>query len=192
MGGEGQHGMLVLSPRAVERLESYDPIWPMPKLFRLTKNRKLNEDIFKGSTINTPSMLCVEDQLDALGWAKEVGGLPALIRRSEKNLGILTDWVVGSEWADFLAEDPKTRSSTSVCLKIIDPWFVKLDENTRLGITKSIALLLESENVAYDINAYRDAPPGLRIWAGATIESDDIIALLPWLDWAYLTIKTEY
>ena len=192
LGGEGQHGMLVLSPRAVERLESYDPIWPMPKLFRLTKNRKLNEDIFKGSTINTPSMLCVEDQLDALGWAKEVGGLPALIRRSEKNLGILTDWVVGSEWAEFLAEDPKTRSSTSVCLKIIDPWFVKLDENTRLGITKSIALLLESENVAYDINAYRDAPPGLRIWAGATIESDDIIALLPWLDWAYLTIKTEY
>ena len=192
LGGEGQHGMLVLSPRAVERLESYEPDWPMPKLFRLTKNKKLNEDIFKGSTINTPSMLCVEDQLDALNWAKSIGGLSALIMRSEKNLSVLKDWVIQSEWAEFLAEDPKTLSSTSVCLKIIDPWFVKLDENDRLGITKSIASLLESENVAYDINAYRDAPPGLRIWAGATIESDDIEALIPWLDWAYTTVKAQY
>lgn len=191
LGGEGQHGMIVLSPRAVDRLESYEPDWPMPKLFRLTKNKKLNEDIFKGSTINTPSMLCVEDQLDALNWAKSIGGLPALIMRSENNLGILKDWVIESDWADFLAEDPKTCSSTSVCLKIIDPWFTKLDKKDRLGITKSIASLLESENVAYDINAYRDAPPGLRIWAGATIESDDIEALIPWLDWAYTTVKTQ-
>ena len=177
LGGEAQHGMLVLSPRAVERLESYTPPWPMPKIFRLTKGGKLNEEIFAGSTINTPSMLCVEDQLDALAWARGVGGLPALIARSEENYRVLADWVAASDWAEFLAEDPATRSCTSVCLKIVDRWFTDLPETDRAATSKAVASLLEAEGVAYDINAYRDAPPGLRIWAGATIEKANVAAL---------------
>ncbi len=191
LGGEAQHGMLVLSPRAVERLESYMPPWPLPKIFRLTKGGKLSEEIFAGSTINTPSMLCVEDQLDALGWAKNVGGLPALIARSEGNAQILTDWVAASDWAEFLAEEPATRSCTSVCLKIVDPWFTALPEAERAATSKAVATLLEAEDVAYDINAYRDAPPGLRIWTGATIEKENVAALTPWLDWAYATVKLQ-
>jgi phosphoserine aminotransferase len=191
LGGEAQHGMLVLSPRAVDRLESYVPPWPLPKIFRLTKGGKVNEEIFAGSTINTPSMLCVEDQLDALAWSRTIGGLPALIARSEENSRVLADWVAASEWADFLAEDPSTRSCTSVCLKIVDPWFTRLPEAERAATSKAVASLLESEGVAYDINAYRDAPPGLRIWAGATIEKENIEALTPWLDWAYATVKAQ-
>lgn len=191
LGGEAQHGMLVLSPRAVERLETYVPPWPLPKIFRLTKGGKLDEEIFAGSTINTPSMLCVEDQLDALAWAQSVGGLPALIARSEQNSQVLTDWVAASDWADFLAEEPATRSCTSVCLKIVDPWFTGLPETDRAATSKAVASLLEAEGVAYDINAYRDAPPGLRIWTGATIEKENVAALTPWLDWAYATVKSQ-
>jgi phosphoserine aminotransferase len=191
MGGEAQHGMLVLSPRAVERLESYTPPWPMPKIFRLTKGGKLSEEIFTGSTINTPSMLCVEDQLDALTWAQSIGGLPALIARSEGNCQVLADWVAGSDWAEFLAEDRANRSCTSVCIKIVDPWFTDLPETDRAATSKAVATLLEKEGVAYDINGYRDAPPGLRIWAGATIERDNVEALTPWLDWAYATVKAQ-
>jgi len=190
LGGEAQHGMLVLSPCAVERLESYAPPWPLPKIFRLTKGGKLNEEIFTGSTINTPSMLCVEDQLDALAWARRVGGLPALIARSEENYQVLADWVAASDWAEFLAEEPANRSCTSVCLKIVDRWFRDLPEAERAATSKAAASLLEAEGVAYDINAYRDAPPGLRIWAGATIERENVAALTPWLDWAYATVKS--
>jgi phosphoserine aminotransferase len=191
MGGEAQHGMLVLSPRAVERLESYTPPWPMPKIFRLTKGGKLSEEIFTGSTINTPSMLCVEDQLDALTWAQSIGGLPALIARSEGNCQVLADWVADSDWAAFLAEDPANRSCTSVCIKIVDPWFTELPEADRAATSKAVATLLEKEGVAFDINGYRDAPPGLRIWAGATIERDNVEALTPWLDWAYAAVKAQ-
>ncbi|MCH2548541.1 MAG: phosphoserine transaminase [Alphaproteobacteria bacterium] len=192
LGGEAQHGMLVISPRTAERLVSYEPLWPMPKIFRLTKNGKINEEIFNGSTINTPSMLCVEDQLDALSWARSIGGLPALISRCDKNLNILSEWVSKSDWVEFLAEEKNCRSSTSVCLKIIDPWFRNLSEEKRAKAASSIASLLESEKVAYDINAYRSAPPGLRIWAGATVESENLKALVPWLDWAYLEVKSDF
>jgi phosphoserine aminotransferase len=191
LGGEAQHGMLVLSPRAVERLESYAPPWPLPKIFRLTKGGKLAEDIFTGSTINTPSMLCVEDQLDALAWSRSIGGLSALIGRSETNSQVLADWVAASDWVDFLAEEPATRSCTSVCLKIVDPWFTGLSEAERAATSRAVASLLDAEGVAYDINAYRDAPPGLRIWAGSTIEKDSVAALTPWLDWAYATVKSQ-
>ena len=192
MGGEAQHGMLVLSPRAVERLESYTPPWPMPKLFRLTKAGKLSEEIFTGATINTPSMLCVEDQLDALAWAQRIGGLPALIARAEANCQVLADWVGATDWVDFLAEDPAQRSCTSVCLKIVDPWFTALSDGDRAASAKAVASLLDAEGVAYDIGAYRDAPPGLRIWAGATIEADNVAVLTPWLDWAYATVKSQF
>ena len=189
MGGEAAHGMIVLSPRAVERLEIYTPPWPMPKIFRLTKKGKLIAGIFEGATINTPSMLAVEDYLDALGWAEEIGGLDALIERSSKNFQVISDWVAGSEWADFLAVEPETRSNTSVCLKIVDPWFTALDAAGKKAIAKDIAARLDSEGVAYDIGSYRDAPPGLRIWAGATVDSDDVEALMGWLDWAYGEVK---
>jgi len=170
LGGEAAHGMLVLSPRAVERLETYTPPWPLPKIFRLTSKGKISEGVFKGETINTPSMLCVEDQIDALKWAEGLGGLPALIRRSEENLSTIAAWVEKTNWATFLPETPAIRSCTSVCLSC--------------DRAKEIAQKLEAEGVAYDIGAYRDAPPGLRIWAGATVEKSDIEALLPWLDWA--------
>ncbi len=191
LGGEAQHGMLILSPRAVERLESYTPPWPLPKIFRLTKGGKLIEGIFKGETINTVSLLCVEDVLDALAWADRLGGLPALIRRSEANLAAVAAWVERSDWADFLAIDPATRSSTSICLSIVDPWFTALDASSRAAAAKRIPALLEAESVAYDIGAYRDAPPGLRLWGGATVDASDLEALFPWLDWAWAEVRTE-
>lgn len=185
LGGEGAHGMLALSPRAVQRLESYNPPWPMPKLFRMTKKGKLDAELFEGSTINTPSMLCVEDILDALAWAEKIGGLPALIGRAEGNLAVVADWVGRTGWVDFLAREPKTRSCTSICLKIVDPWFLGLDEAARAAAVKKMVSLLDKEGVAYDAASYRDAPPGLRIWGGATVERADIEAVLPWLDWAF-------
>jgi phosphoserine aminotransferase len=185
LGGEAQHGMLVLSPRAVQRLESYTPPWPIPKIFRLTKGGRLNEGIFRGETINTPSMLAVEDALDGLAWAESIGGLPALIGRAERNLDALEDWVERTAWVDFLAARPEIRSPTSVCLKIVDPAFEALDDAGRQGYVRRMTRLLEEEKVAYDIAGYRDAPAGLRIWCGATVETADIEALLPWLDWAF-------
>ena len=189
LGGEAAHGMLILSPRAVERLESYAPPWPLPKLFRMTKNGKLIEGIFTGATINTPSMLCLEDYLDALGWVESIGGLAAMITRSQANLAAITDWVAATAWVDFLATDPATRSNTSVCLKIVDAGFAALDADARAALVKKLVGLLEAEGVAYDIGGYRDAPPGLRIWAGGTVETADIQALLPWLDWAFATVN---
>ncbi len=189
LGGEGQHGMLILSPRAVERLESYVPAWPMPKIFRVTKGGKLSEGIFKADTINTPSMLCVEDALDGLRWAEEMGGLPELIRRSEANLTAVADWVAATPWVEFLAEDAVVRSSTSICLKIVDPWFTALAAEEQAAIPKKMASLLDTEKAAYDIASYRDAPAGLRLWGGATVASEDMQAVLPWLDWAYTEVK---
>ncbi|MBW4596382.1 MAG: phosphoserine transaminase [Brasilonema angustatum HA4187-MV1] len=191
LGGEAQHGVIVLSPRAVERLESYQPAWPIPKLFRLAQKGKLIEGIFKGDTINTPSMLCVEDALDGLLWADSIGGLPGLIRRSEANLATIARWVEQSDWAAFLAEKPETRSCTSICLKIVDDWFTNLSPEKQAESAKKIAKLLQKQEVAYDIASYRSAPPGIRIWGGATVETTDIEALLPWLDWAYATVKQE-
>lgn len=185
LGGEAAHGMLALSPRAVERLESYSPAWPLPKVFRLTKGGSLNRDVFEGSTINTPSMLAVEDQLDALQWAETIGGLPELIRRSEANLECIATWVAENDWIDFLAPDKATRSSTSICLKIVDPAFTGQSPDAQAKTIKDMVALLASEQVAYDVGSYRDAPPGLRIWGGGTVETSDIEALLPWLEWAY-------
>ena len=185
LGGEAAHGMLALSPRAVARLETHTPPWPLPKLFRLMSKGKLNEGIFRGETINTPSMLCVEDALDGLRWAEGIGGLPLLIARSEANLRAVAGWVARTPWVDFLAEDPATRSCTSICLKIVAPWFTALPPDGQAKAAKQLASALEQQGVAYDIGAYRDAPPGLRIWGGATVETADIAALLPWLDWAY-------
>ncbi len=185
LGGEGAHGMLALSPRAAERLATHKPAWPMPKIFRLTSGGKLTEGIFAGETINTPSLLCAEDALDGLRWAERIGGLPALIARSEANLAAIADWVAQRDWIDFLAEAPETRSSTSICLKLTAPWFTALDADGQAKAAKQFTALLEREGVALDIGSYRDAPPGLRIWGGATVETDDIVALLPWLDWAH-------
>jgi phosphoserine aminotransferase len=192
LGGEAAHGMLALSPRAVARLESHKPAWPMPKIFRMTKDGKLNEGIFKGETINTPSMLCVEDALDGLRWAESVGGLKGLVARSEANLAAIAAWVARTPWVDFLAEDPATRSCTSICLKIVAPWFARLDADGQAAAAKKLSGLLEKEGVALDAAAYRDAPPGLRIWGGATVETADIAALLPWLDWAFAQVEAEY
>ena len=189
LGGEGQHGVLILSPRAVERLESYVPPWPLPKIFRMTKGGKLSEAIFEADTINTPSLLCVEDALDGLRWAEEIGGLAELIRRSEGNLAAVADWVGRTPWVEFLAEDPSIRSSTSICLKIVDPWFTDLSADEQAKIPKSIASLLEAEGAGYDVASYRDAPPGLRLWGGATVATSDLEALFPWLDWAYEEVK---
>ena len=191
LGGEAAHGMLILSPRAVERLESYTPPWPMPKTFRMTKEGKLVEGIFKGDTINTPSLLCVEDYRDALLWAESLGGLKALIARSEANLTAVADWVARTDWVDFLAADKATRSCTSVCLKIADPWFAGLAAEQQASVAKSLADRIEKEGVAFDIAGYRDAPPGIRIWCGATVEKSDVEALLPWLDWAFAQVKAE-
>lgn len=189
LGGEGGHGMLALGPRAVERLESHMPAWPLPKVFRLTKGGKLVEGPFKGETINTPSMLCVADALDGLGWAEGIGGLNALIARSRANLAAVEAWVGKTSWADFLAEDPATRSSTSICLKIVDPWFTEQSDDAQRALIKTLVKALEDEGVAFDIAGYRDAPPGLRLWGGATVEPSDMQALLPWIDWAYGTIR---
>ncbi len=191
LGGEAAHGVLVLSLRAVERLESYTPPWPMPKLFRMTKAGKISADIFEGATINTPSMLCVEDYLDALKWASSIGGLSELQRRADQNLGVLADWVAKTAWVEFLAADPEIRSNTSVCLKVVDPAVTALPESAQADFAKKLAALLEKEGVALDIGGYRDAPPGLRIWCGATVEADDLQALTPWLDWAFATVAAE-
>jgi phosphoserine aminotransferase len=185
VGGEGAHGMLILSPRAVARLESYRPPWPLPKIFRMTKGGKLNQGIFEGETINTPSMLCVEDYLDALDWAKSIGGLKALQSRADANAKVIADWVAHTSWIEFLTGDPALRSNTSVCLKVVDPAVVRLSTDAQADFVKGIAAMLESEGVAYDIASYRDAPPGLRIWCGSTVERADVAALTPWLDWAY-------
>jgi phosphoserine aminotransferase len=183
LGGEGGHGMLILGPRAVERLESYVPPWPLPKIFRMTKGGKLIEGIFQGETINTPSMLAVEDYIYSLEWAQGLGGLPALVRRAEANAAALDEWVQATPWIEHLAEDPATRSTTSICLKFADT--VVLDAEARTALVKRMASLLEAEGAAFDVASYRDAPPGLRIWCGATVETDDIVALGPWLDWAF-------
>jgi phosphoserine aminotransferase len=191
LGGEGAHGMLILSPRAVERLEIYKPAWPLPKIFRLTKGGKLNEGVFAGETINTPSMLCVEDYLDALQWAKSLGGLSATVARSDANAKALSDWVAVTSWVGHLARNPNERSNTSVCLKVVDPAVVRLSDDDQAAFAKTLAGLLEKEGVAYDIAYYRDAPPGLRIWCGATVEHSDIQALTPWLDWAFAEAKAS-
>jgi phosphoserine aminotransferase len=192
LGGEAQHGMIALSPRAVERLESYTPPWPVPKLFRLTKDGALNEGIFEGATINTPSMLCVEDHLDGLVWAESIGGLPALIDRANRNLDVIKEWVKRTDWVNFLAEAASVRSNTSVCLRIVDPQVADMDAANRDAVARDIAALLEEEAVAYDIASHRDAPAGLRIWTGATVEKADLEALTPWLDWAFATVKQRH
>ena len=191
LGGEAAHGMLALSPRAVARLESYSPPWPMPKIFRLSSGGKLSEGVFKGETINTPSMLCVEDALDGLRWAESIGGLKGLIARSEANLAAIADWVAAGSGYGFLAQDAATRSCTSICLTITAPWFTALGAEAQAAAAKKVASLLEKEGVALDAGAYRDAPPGLRIWGGATVETSDIKALLPWLDWALASVQAE-
>jgi len=189
LGGEGAHGMIALSPKAVERLESYQPTWPLPKIYRLTSKGKLAADIFKGATINTPSMFCVEDALDALSWVESIGGLRGAIDRSSRNLDAVKSWVEQSDWVDFLCQDHANLSSTSICLKVKDPNFLKLSVEDQQGKIKEINKMLENEHVAYDINSYRTAPPGFRIWGGSTVESSDIENLLPWLDWAYTVVS---
>jgi len=191
LGGEAAHGVLILSPRAVARLESYTPAWPMPKLFRMTKGGKVTLDLFEGATINTPSMLAVEDAVDALKWAASIGGLAEMRRRADANLGVLEAWVQKTAWVAFLAEDPSIRSNTSVCLKVIDPAVTSLSEDAQADFAKKLAGLLEKEGVALDVGGYRDAPPGLRIWCGATVDTDDLDALTPWLDWAYAALSSE-
>ncbi len=189
LGGEAAHGMLIINPRAVERLETWTPAWPMPKIFRLTNNRKLARGIFDGDTINTPSMLCVEDYIDALEWAQTIGGLNGLIARADANLKTIADWAAKTPWVDFLASSPAIRSNTSVCLKIIDPAITALSAEAQAAFVKKIPALLEAEKIAYDIDGYRDAPPGLRIWCGATVEQADVAALTHWLDWAFAKAK---
>ena len=189
LGGEAAHGMLILSPRAVASLESYTPPWPLPKIFRMTKSGKLNEGIFVGETINTPSMLCVEDYLDTLEWAKSIGGVPALRARADGNTRVIAEWIARAKWIDFLAREPASRSNTSVCLKVVDPAITSLTADAQAAFVKSIAAALDKEGVAYDIDSYRDAPPGLRIWCGSTVERADVEALTLWLDWAYAKAK---
>jgi len=191
LGGEAAHGMLILSPRAVERLEDHTPKWPVPKIFRLTKGGKLNREIFEGATINTPSMLCVEDYLDTLAWAESIGGLEEFIARSDRNAQAVTDWVERTPWVDFLASVPETRSNTSVCLRVADAEISSRSLEEQAAFAGKIVKLLEKEGVAYDIGAYRDAPPGLRLWCGATVETSNLEALLPWLDWAFATLRKE-
>lgn len=192
LGGEAAHGMIVLSPRAVERLESFTPAnRPLPKIFRMTKGGKLIEGIFVGETINTPSMLAVEDCLDALGWVEEIGGVSATIKRAQDNFDVIANWVQESDWADFLADIPEIRSTTSVCLKVSDDWFTSLDQDEKMPFIKAMCKLLDQEGAAYDIAGYRDAPAGLRVWCGATVSAEDVQALCPWLDWAYQSAKAS-
>ncbi|MDO9439883.1 MAG: phosphoserine transaminase, partial [Beijerinckiaceae bacterium] len=191
LGGEAAHGMLILSPRAAERLQTYTPPWPMPKIFRMTNGGKIIEGIFVGDTINTPSMLCVEDYIDALNWSKSIGGLDGLVGRADNNLKVIADWVAKTPWVDFLASKPEIRSNTSVCLKVVDPAITSLSDEAQASFAKQLAGMLEKEKVAYDIDAYRDAPSGLRIWCGATIEKSDVEALTKWLDWAFAKAKSE-
>ena len=185
MGGEAAHGMLILSPRAVERLETYTPAWPLPKIFRMTVKGKLMEGLFEGETINTPSMLCVEDYIDTLSWAKSIGGLDALFARSNASAKVVSDWVARTPWVDYLCKDPALRSNTGVCLKIVDPAVTSLPAAAQADLAKAVVALIETEKVAFDFGAYRDAPPGFRIWCGATVEASDVAALTHWLDWAY-------
>lgn len=192
LGGEGAHGMIALSPRAVQRLETFTPPRPLPKIFQMSKGGKLIGGIFQGETINTPSMLCVEDALDGLKWAESIGGLPALIARSSANLKCIEDWIDKSNWAAFLAEEESTRSSTSICLKIKDPAFTRFSADDQNAHAKSMVSILEKERAGFDVGAYRDAPVGLRVWGGATVETSDIQALLPWLDWAYNVIRSTF
>src|ERR1700676_388231 len=192
LGGEAAHGMLTLSPRAVARLESYTPQWPLPQIFRMTKGGKLNEAIFQGETINTPSMLCLEDYLDALEWAKSVGGQPALMQRADANLATIEAFVAKTPWAEFLARDKKTRSNTSVCVAVVDPAVKALSADGQVAFIKAMAGALEKENAAYDVAGHRDAPPHIRVWAGATVETSDIEALMPWLDWAFSEAKASF
>ena len=189
LGGEAAHGMLILSPRAAARLESYKPAWPLPKIFRLTKGGKLNEGIFEGETVNTPSMLCVEDYLDALQWAKSIGGLKALMARADANAKAVATWVARTPWVEFLARDPAIRSNTSVCLKVIDPAVAALSVDAQSAFAKALAGAVEKEGAGYDIAHYRDAPPGLRIWCGASVEASDVEILTQWLDWAFAKTK---
>jgi phosphoserine aminotransferase len=191
LGGEAAHGILILGPRAVERLESYTPAWPMPKLFRMTKGGKLNASIFEGATINTVSMLCVEDAIDAMEWGQSVGGLSGMKGRADANFGVLDEWVARTDWIDNLAVDPATRSNTSVCLKIVDPAVAALDVAGQAAFAKALVARLDKQGVAYDIGAYRDAPPGLRIWCGSTVEASDLQAMTPWLDWAFAAEKAS-
>jgi phosphoserine aminotransferase len=190
LGGEAAHGMLILSPRAVERLETYTPAWPLPKIFRLTSGGKLIEGIFAGETINTPSMLCVEDYIDALEWAQSVGSLQGLIARCDANAKAVADFVAKKPFLGFLAKDPATRSNTSVCLTFIDPAITALAPEAQAAFAKDVAALLEKEGVGLDLGSYRDAPPGLRIWCGATVETSDVAALMPWIEWAFETVKS--
>lgn len=189
LGGEAAHGMLILSPRAVARLESHTPSWPVPKIFRMTKGGKLNEAIFVGDTINTPSMLCVEDYLDALEWAKSIGGLPALMQRADRNLSAIEAWVVKTPWAEFLAREKATRSNTSICIAVVDPAVRALAPDAQAAFIKVMDTALEKENAGYDTAGHRDAPPHIRIWGGATVETSDLEALFPWLDWAFAQAK---
>ena len=189
LGGEAAHGMIALSPKSLERLSEYQPTWPIPKIFRLANNKKVIEGIFKGETINTPSMLCVEDAIDALNWIQSIGGSKGSIDKSQSNLQVVKTWVETKDWIDFLAKDSSTLSSTSICLKIKDPWFLGLSADQQQLKIKEINSLLDKEQVAFDINAYRTAPPGFRIWGGATVESSDIETLLPWIEWGYQSIK---
>jgi phosphoserine aminotransferase len=191
LGGEAAHGMLVLSPRAVARLESYTPPWPLPKIFRMTKGGKLNQGIFEGETINTPSMLCVEDYLDALNWGKSIGGLKALMARADANTKVLADWKAKTPWIDFLAKDPAIRSNTSVCLKVIDPAITSLNPDAQSDFAKKLVALVEKEGAGYDFAHYRDAPAGLRIWCGATVEASDVALLTQWIDWAFAETKAS-
>jgi phosphoserine aminotransferase len=191
LGGEAAHGMLILSPRAVARLESYNPPWPLPKIFRMTKGGKLNEGIFQGETINTPSMLCVEDYIDTLSWAKSVGGLKGLMARADASTKVLSDWAAKTPWVDFLAKDEAIRSNTSVCMKVVDPQVTALSADKQAAFAKALVDAIEKEGAAYDIGAYRDAPPGLRIWCGATVEAEDVTALTQWLDWAFAETKAQ-
>jgi len=191
LGGEAAHGMLILSPRAVARLESYTPPWPLPKIFRMTKGGKLNAGIFEGETINTPSMLCVEDYLDALNWAKSVGGLKALIARADANTKVLADWKAKTPWVDFLAADPAIRSNTSVCLKVVDPAITALSADAQADFAKKLVAAVEKEGAGYDFAHYRDAPAGLRIWCGATVEARDVEILTQWIDWAFAETKAS-
>jgi phosphoserine aminotransferase len=192
LGGEAAHGMLLLGPRAVQRLESHTPPWPLPKIFRLTKGGKLAEGPFKGETINTPSMLCVEDYLDTLAWARSVGGLQGLIARVNGNANVLAEWVAATPWIDYVAVDEANRSTTSVCLSIVDHWFTDLPPGDGNAVAKQLEALLADQGAAYDIGGHRDAPTGLRIWCGATVEQSDLKALLPWLDWAYGEVKEKF
>ena len=192
LGGEAQHGILVMSKRAIDRLKIYNPPWPIPKLFRITKEGKLQKKIFQGNTINTPSLICIEDAIDALNWVKKIGGLNEMINRSINNLKIIEMWVSNTKWIDFVAEKKETRSSTSICLKIVDPWFNSLSNEDKINIIQFISEILSKNKVAYDINSYPSAPSGIRIWGGGTIEKKNIELLLPWLDWVWQKVKIKY